>query len=42
MKVNVITRFVFQGLVAILFCLIQQVSSQECGADGTCDSHERW
>lgn len=41
MRVHIITRFVFQGLAAILFCLIQQVSSQECGADGTCDSHER-
>ena len=43
MKVqHLITRFAFQGLTAILFSLIQPVASQECGADGTCDSHIRW
>lgn len=29
-----------QGLMLIL--CIQQGTSQECGANGDCDSHERW
>jgi len=31
----------FQGLGAILFFIQQEVSSQECAADGTCDNHAR-
>lgn len=34
------TMIVFQGLM-ILLC-IQQGTSQECAANGDCDSHERW